>query len=206
MKPAAVAFGVASALAAGALWWRTHPSACPYGQRWLVEAPHPFITRQRLREALTPQAGERVLEVGPGAGYYSLSVAESLGPEGRLDLFDIQQEMLDLTLRRGQERGLSNLVATQGDARQLPYRDDTFDAAFLVTVLGEVPDQERALRELARVVKPTGRVVNGELFGDPHWVSPGALRRRASAAGLVVERRVGSPLAYFARMRPKDPS
>ena len=206
MKPAAVAFGVASALAAGALWWRTHPSACPYGQRWLVEAPHPFITRQRLREVLTPQAGERVLEVGPGAGYYSLSVAESLGPEGRLDLFDIQQEMLDLTLRRGQERGLSNLVATQGDARQLPYRDDTFDAAFLVTVLGEVPDQERALRELARVVKPTGRVVNGELFGDPHWVSPGALRRRASAAGLVVERRVGSPLAYFARMRPKDPS
>ena len=200
-SPARIALGGGVALGVGALWWRKHPSACPYGQRWLVEPPHPFITRSRLREVLTPQPGERILEVGPGTGYYSLPVAEWIGPDGHLDLFDIQQEMLDLTIGRARERGLSNLVAEQGDARQLPYPDDTFDAALLVTVLGEVPDQELALGELARVVKPGGRVVNGELFGDPHWVSPPALRRRAAAAGLRIEQRVGSPLAYFAVMR-----
>ncbi|MEA2369594.1 MAG: hypothetical protein QOH38_2312, partial [Thermoleophilaceae bacterium] len=44
----------AAALLGAALWWRKNPSACPYGQRFWVEAPHPLITRDRLREALAP--------------------------------------------------------------------------------------------------------------------------------------------------------
>jgi ubiquinone/menaquinone biosynthesis C-methylase UbiE len=187
------------ALLGAALWWRRHPSACPYNQRVWVQAPHPLITRARLREALAPTAGERVLEVGPGTGYYALEVAEWIGPQGRLDVFDLQQQMLDHTLLRGEQRGLANLVAVQGDACALPYADATFDAAYLVTVLGEIPDQEAALRELARVVRPGGRVVVGELLGDPHWVSPGRLQARAERAGLCFEQRLGSPLGYFAR-------
>lgn len=194
-----------AALLGAALWWRRHPSACPYSQRLWVELPHPLITRARLREALAPQAGERLLEVGPGTGYYALEVAEWLGPEGRLDVFDLQQEMLDHTLLRAEQRGIANLVAVQGDARQLPYGDHELDGAYLVTVLGEIPDQEAALRELARVVKPGGRIVVGELLlGDPHWVSPGALRKRAERAELRVERRLGTPLGYFARLSPRS--
>jgi ubiquinone/menaquinone biosynthesis C-methylase UbiE len=190
------------ALAGVALWWRRNPSACPYSQRFWVEAPHPLITRRRLREALAPQAGERLLEVGPGTGYYALPAAEWLGPDGTLEIFDLQQDMLDHTTGRAREAGLTNLVATQGDARALPYPDDAVDGAYLVAVLGEVPDQEAALRELARVVRPGGRVVVGEVIGDPHWVSPAALERRARAAGLRLERRVGSPFGYFAVLRP----
>jgi ubiquinone/menaquinone biosynthesis C-methylase UbiE len=192
----------AAGLVAVALWWRKNPSACPYSQRFWVEAPHPLITRPRLREALAPQPGERILEVGPGTGYYSLPVAEWLGPEGTLEIFDLQQEMLDHTSERAREAGRTNVVATQGDARSLPYDDDAVDGAFLVTVLGEIPDQEAALRELARVVRPGGRVVVGEVIGDPHWVSPGALERRAQAAGMRLERRIGSPLGYFGILRP----
>lgn len=107
--------------------------------------------------------------------------------------------MLDHTTGRADERGLANVMPTQGDARRLPYPDASFDAVHLVTVLGEVPDQDAALREVARVLKPGGRLVVGELFGDPHWVSPGALRARAQAAGLTFERRLGSPLGYFGR-------
>src|SRR5213592_26578 len=81
-------------------WWRRNPSACPYSQRFWVQAPHPIITRERLREVLAPQPGERLLEVGPGTGYYALPVADWLGAGGRLDLLDIQQEMLDHTMRR----------------------------------------------------------------------------------------------------------
>jgi ubiquinone/menaquinone biosynthesis C-methylase UbiE len=196
-----VILACAAAVVAVALWWRKNPSACPYNQRFWVQAPHPLITRTRLREALAPQPGERILEVGPGTGYYSLPVAEWLGPEGTVEIFDLQQEMLDHTSGRAREAGLANVVATQGDARSLPYSDDAFDAAFLVTVLGEVPDQEAALRELRRVVRRGGRVVVGELFGDPHWVSPRALARRAEAAGLRLERRIGPPLGYFGVLR-----
>jgi SAM-dependent methyltransferase len=189
----------AAALVGAGLWWRRHPSACPYGQRFWVEAPHPLITRARLREALEPQPGERILELGPGTGYYTLPAADWIQPSGELTILDVQQAMLDHTLRAAGERGLGGITAVRGDARSLPFGDASFDAAFLVTVLGEVPDQDAALRELARVIRPGGRLVVGELFGDPHWVSPGSLRRRAEAAGLRFERRLGPALGSFSR-------
>jgi ubiquinone/menaquinone biosynthesis C-methylase UbiE len=184
-----------------ALWWRRHPSACPYSQRFWVEAPHPFITRERLCEILEPVGGERLLEVGPGTGYYSLPVAEWLSPVGRLDVVDIQQEMLDHTMRRAGEQGIGHIKATRSDARELPFPDDTFDGAYLVTVLGEIPDQVAALEELGRVVRPGGRIVVGELFGDPHMVTHSQLAERADAAGLRVDRKLGGGLWHFTRLQ-----
>ena len=94
--------------------------------------------------------------------------------------------MLDHTIGRAAERGLWNLVATRGDATALPYDDDSFDAVVLITVLGEIPDQEAALREIARVLRPGGRLVVGELIGDPHFTSAGALRERGRGGGPAV--------------------
>jgi ubiquinone/menaquinone biosynthesis C-methylase UbiE len=190
----------AVAVAAAAVWWRRHPSACPYSQRFWVEAPHPLITRARLREILEARPGERVLEIGPGTGYYTLDLAEWVGPDGSVEVLDVQQEMLDHTIRRARERGLWNVNATLGDAQSLEAEDDSFDAAVLVTVLGEIPDQDAALREIARVLRPGGRLVVGELIGDPHMVTLGSLRRRAEAAGLRFELRVGPKIGYFARL------
>jgi ubiquinone/menaquinone biosynthesis C-methylase UbiE len=183
-----------------AYWWRKNPSACPYNQRFWVQAPHPGITRKRLLAILAPRPGERVLEVGPGTGYYSLDVAERLDG-GTLCIFDIQQEMLDHVSRRAAERGIQNIEPMRGDAQALPYEDGSFDGAFLVTVLGEIPNQDAALRELARVLRPDGRLVVGELFGDPHMVTLKSLRLRAEPLGFSFERRLGTPLAYFARLR-----
>jgi protein-L-isoaspartate O-methyltransferase len=103
-----------------ALWWRKNPSACPYGQRFWVEAPHPIITRDRLRSILRPEPGERILEIGPGVGYYTLDMAEWVGPEGKVEIFDLQQEFLDHTTARAAERSLTNVIPTQGDATALP--------------------------------------------------------------------------------------
>ncbi|MGH2959494.1 MAG: class I SAM-dependent methyltransferase [Solirubrobacterales bacterium] len=194
-----VGLAVCSAILAGALWWRKNPSACPYGQRFWVQPPHPFITRSRLRASLAPRPGERVLEVGPGTGYYSIHVADWVLPGGQLDIFDLQQEMLDHTTGRALAAGLINVVPAQGDARELPYADAIFDSAYLTAVLGEIPDQDAALRELARVLKPGGHLVVGELFGDPHWVSPKRLRERAQSAGLKFSERTGTGLGYFMR-------
>lgn len=186
------------AMLAGGLWARKHPSACPYSLRFFVEGPHPGITRGRLREILDPRPGERVLEVGPGTGYYTFDLAARLDG-GQVDVFDIQQEMLDHVMREANRRGVTNVRPALGDAQALPYSDDSFDAAVLVTVLGEIPDQDRALRELARVLKPGGRLVVGETVGDPHIVTSGQLRVRAGGAGFSFARRVGTPLAFFER-------
>lgn len=191
-----------AAVAGAALWWRKNPSACPYSQRFWVEAPHPIITRDRLRDILEPEPAERVLEIGPGTGYYTLDLAEWVGADGTIEIFDLQQEMLDHTIRRARERGLWNINPTQGDAQDLPYGDDSFDAAILITVLGEIPDQDAGLREVARVLRPGGRLIVGELFGDPHMVTLRSLERRAEGAGLRLTRRSGPTLAYFARLEP----
>src|SRR5213076_2602247 len=97
-----------AAVGAAALWWRKNPSACPYGQRFWVEAPHPIVTRDRLRSVLRPEPGERILEIGPGTGYYTLDIADWIGAEGKVEIFDLQQEFLDHTVKRAGERGLIN--------------------------------------------------------------------------------------------------
>lgn len=202
MRPRHLLGAAAAATLAAALWWRKNPSACPYGQRFWVEAPHPFITRDRLREVLRPQPGERLLEIGVGTGYYSCELAEWIAPGGTLELFDLQREFLDHVMRAAAERNLTNLVPTQGDATALPYEDASIDAAVLTAVLGEIPDREAALREIRRVLKPNGRLVVGELFGDPHFTSRKSLQQLGDEAGLQLVEHSGPWLGYFARLNP----
>jgi len=200
---AKTALGLAGAATLGAaLWWRKNPSACPYGQRFWVEAPHPIISRDRLRTVLAPQSAERVLEIGPGTGYYTLDIAEWVGPDGQVEIFDLQQKFLDHVGARALERGLANIIPTQGDATALPYEDASIDAVALTAVLGEIPDPVAALREIRRVLKPSGRLVVGELFGDPHFTSLASLKRQTAEAGLAFETHSGNWFAYFARFSP----
>jgi ubiquinone/menaquinone biosynthesis C-methylase UbiE len=202
MRPRHLLGATAAATLAAALWWRKNPSACPYGQRFWVEAPHPIITRERLRSVLRPAPGERLLEIGVGTGYYSCELAEWVAPAGRLELFDLQQEFLDHVMRAAAERGLSNLVPTRGDATQLPYEDASVDAVILTAVLGEIPDTAAAMREVRRVLKPDGRLVVGELFGDPHFTTRTALERTGAEAGLALSEHSGNWFGYFARLDP----
>jgi SAM-dependent methyltransferase len=200
---ALAAAGAVAAVIAGFLYARRNPSACPYAQRWMVEIPKPGVSVKRMLEVLDPQPKERLLEIGPGTGYYSLPVAERLG-KGRLEVWDLQQDFLDLVAKRAKKRGIENVACWQGDAQDLIFEDNRFDGAFLVTVLGEIPDQAAALRELARVVKPGGRVVFGEVAFDPHVVTLGDLKERAEAAGLRFERKAGTPVGYVARFAVPD--
>ncbi len=197
---APLAFAGGAVVAGGWLWARTHPEACPYSQRWMLDLPRPFLGVGPLLAMLEPRPGERLLELGPGTGIHTLDVAQALEPRGTLAIFDIQQEMLDHVMREAEARGVGNLEPRQGDATDLPYEDASFDGAFLVTVLGEIPDGDKALRELRRVVKPGARVVFGETAFDPHVVFPAALERRCAAAGLTFERRTGVvPLGWLDR-------
>jgi SAM-dependent methyltransferase len=143
-----------------------------------------------------------MLEIGPGTGYYSTRIAACLEPGGMLDILDVRQRFLDHTTKRARAEGLANVTPTLGEGGSLPYPDGCFDAAYLVTVLGEIPDPQAALIELRRVLKPTGRLVVGEIFIDPDFPTFRWLVEHARAAGLVLERRLGMPFAYFARFSP----
>jgi SAM-dependent methyltransferase len=184
------------------VWNRQDPIPMPYFMRWILLLPRGPHSPQHLKRILQPQSGERILEVGPGVGVHALPIAAALLPSGVLDVLDIQHEMLDDLKRRAVKAGITNIVAIQGDAQALPYPRPTFDAAYMIGTLGEIPDAAAALRELRRVLKPTGRLVIGELLIDPDYVSLPALEEKARDAGLVLERTTGPRFSYFALFRP----
>lgn len=179
-----------------ALWWRTHPSACPYAQRLWLLPPRPFITRKRLLALLAPQPGERILDVGVGTGYYALDVADRVQPNGIVCALDLQPKMLERTGTRARQRELTNIELTVGDARALPYPDGQFDGVYLVTVLGEVPDQAAALREAHRVLRPSGRLVVGGHRRPAHGPDRGAAAT-GRRGRLPVRTQTGPPLGVL---------
>ena len=153
-----------------------------------------------LRDVLDPKPGERILEIGAGTGAYALHVAADVSPGGTLDILDAHPTQLETAMRGASERAIDNVNAVLGDARFLPYDDATFDAAYGVAALGDAPDPESVLAELARVLRPGGRLVIGELHGDPHRFDPARLADGTVPAQLRVKRRVDVPLGSFTEL------
>jgi SAM-dependent methyltransferase len=178
------------------------PGPMPYTLRWVLFLPRWPLTSARLREILDPRPGEHMLEVGPGPGVFALRMAAALEPGGKLEALDVQSDMLADLVRRAGRAGVRNVFGARGDAEHLPYADARFDAVYLVSVLGEVPNRNAALREFRRVLKADGRLVVGESFlGDPDAIGFTDLCDEARKAGFALARRSGTRVAYFARFR-----
>jgi SAM-dependent methyltransferase len=193
------ALGAVGAGVASRRWSRADKAPFPYSLRWILDFPHP-ISPDLLRRGVEPSEGDHVLEIGPGTGRHAVLVARWVAPTGTLDVFDVQQEMLDAVMRRADDQAVTNISPAHGQAgERLPYPDARFDAAYLVTVIGEIPDADVALRELRRVLRPRGRLAVGEVILDPDYTSLGELRARAEACGFRFVQRHGSPFAYVAQ-------
>ena len=108
------------------------------------------------------RGGQTVLELGPGPGYYTVEASRLVGDTGRVLCLDLQRGMLDLLRPRLSENGVTNADMVIADATRLPLADGSVDLAFLITVLGEVPDRPAALAALRRVLKPGGTLAFGE--------------------------------------------
>lgn len=105
-----------------------------------------------------PRAGERVVDVGSGAGMDSMVAANAVGPEGWVVGVDMTTEMLERARAGAEEAGIENLEFREGLAEQLPVEDGWADLVISNGVINLVPDKLGAYREIARVLKPGGRV------------------------------------------------
>jgi demethylmenaquinone methyltransferase / 2-methoxy-6-polyprenyl-1,4-benzoquinol methylase len=110
--------------------------------------------RARAADLAAVGSGARALDVATGTGDLAIELARRVGPEGEVVGSDFSEEMLALARRKAPA-----LRFEWGNALELPYPDDGFDAATVGFGARNFSDLDRGLREMARVVRPGGRVV-----------------------------------------------
>jgi ubiquinone/menaquinone biosynthesis C-methylase UbiE len=157
-----------------------------------------FMPARRTLAKFDLHPGDTVLELGPGPGYYTAEASQIVGPNGRIFAVDIQRGMIERLMSRVDASNLDALVA---DATHLPLRDATVDRAYLVTVLGEVPDPLAALVELRRVLAPAGVLAIDETMRDSDYIRVKTLRGLCSKTGFEQVAHHRSPLGYTALYR-----
>ncbi len=117
--------------------------------------------REKGLELLDVQKGEVVLEIGFGTGCSLVEIAKSVGETGKVYGIDLTPEMVKLSKERLEKEGLEEKAELQeGNARKMSYRDNMFDAVYMASTLElfDTPDIAKVLREIKRVLKPTGRL------------------------------------------------
>jgi len=104
------------------------------------------------------EPGERVLDLGCGAGTDSLIAAQMVGSEGRVVGIDMTLEMLAKARASAEELGARNVEFLEAEAEALPFADATFDVVISNGVIDLIPDKDAVFSELARVLAPGGRI------------------------------------------------
>ena len=102
--------------------------------------------------------GETVVEIGSGAGFDAVLAARQVGPSGRVIGVDMTPAMLEKARANAAALGLGNLEFRQGYMEELPLEDGTADVVISNGVINLSPDKEAVFREIARVLKPGGRI------------------------------------------------
>jgi ubiquinone/menaquinone biosynthesis C-methylase UbiE len=141
----------------------------------------PDVVEQRraVRAALALGQGEKVLDIGSGAGLLAHEMAAEVGAAGSVDGIDPSESMLALARGRRPPDGAAEIRFVAGDACELPFADGSFDAAVATQVYEYVQDMPAALGEAFRVLRAGGRLLVLDTdWGSIVWHSGDAERMR----------------------------
>jgi SAM-dependent methyltransferase len=144
----------------------------PTGRAWAEDLGYPPTLLARVPEtaaesfagvanpfSLGPlQAGERVLDIGCGAGMDSLVAAQMVGLEGAVTGIDMTPQMLAKARRAAEELGAGNVAYLECEAERMPFPDGSFDVVISNGVIDLIPDKDAIFSEIHRVLVPGGRI------------------------------------------------
>jgi SAM-dependent methyltransferase len=179
----------------------------------LLEQPDRTLWQKpdQIMDAVHVADGSTVADIGAGAGWFTIRLAQRVGPKGKVYAQDVQRLMLDAIKRRVQREGLENVTTVQahGNDPMLPAK--TLDAILMVDAYQEVENRVDYLRNLANALKPTGLIgiVNwkpgrggpgpdpNEPGEPPTRVAQSVVEGDAAAAGLKVIDHEDLPYQYL---------
>jgi cyclopropane fatty-acyl-phospholipid synthase-like methyltransferase len=174
----------------------------------MLEAPDraQWQKPEQIMDALNIADRSKVADIGAGAGWFTIYLAQRVGPRGTVYAQDVQTQMLEAIRRRVTREGLRNVETRLGKGSSPNLPDGTLDAVLVVDTYPEVEVGERVtfLRNLARALKPAGRL--GIVNYKPGTSGPGpdegrvemsSVEADAKAAGLHVLARENLPYQYL---------
>lgn len=139
-----------------------------YPEGWLIGLPESSIAsfagtgNPFSLGALNP--GDKVVDIGSGAGFDSLIAARMVSPNGQVVGIDMTPAMIKKAKSAAQEAGIGNVEFRQGYAETLPIEAGWADIVISNGVLNLIPDKSVALQEMARILKPGGRLQIGDIL------------------------------------------
>ena len=166
-------------------------------RRWL-QPPDKLIERSGIKPGMT------VLDLGCGSGAFTPFVARVVGEQGRVYAVDIQPAMLkqlERKLARAENQDIKNIELKPASAYNLPFEDGSLDLVYMVTVLQEIPDRSRALREIKRVLKPGGILAVTEFLPDPDYPLRSTTIKMGQREGFVLDDNQGNLWNYTVRFK-----
>jgi ubiquinone/menaquinone biosynthesis C-methylase UbiE len=187
---------------------QSHGRLFPPEDLGLLEAPDRDIWQypEQIMDVLGIAEGSVVADIGAGAGWFTIRLARRVGPNGIVYAEDVQPEMLAAIQRRVNAEGLMNVkqILGKGSDPQLPKA--ALDVALMVDAYHEIDDRVPLLRNLARALRPGGRigVVDFKLEGSgpgpamEERISPETVVNDAKSAGLrLLSQQTFLPYQYF---------
>lgn len=166
--------------------------------------PSHLLSTEELRKTFMPPEDilgdfltskhENMVDLGCGAGYFTIPAASKL-PQGIVYAIDRQQNMIDITLERAAQQGLSNIRGIVASATNIPLENHKIDALLMSMMFHDVPEQDTMLSEAKRILKQEGILYMVEWdqvesdFGPPMniRIRPGALTNTLEEAGFTVQ-------------------
>lgn len=156
-----------------------------------IQPPEKIVGWMNLKQGMI------LLEIGPGPGTFTFEAARRVGEHGRVYAIDIQEPVVWGLKQDVRDRELKNVSVELASAYELPYPDSHFDRIYMVTVLGEIPDKQRALAEFRRVLKDEGYLGIGEFLPDPDYPRRSSVSRWCQEAGFELAGTHGNILHYL---------
>ena len=168
--------------------------------RWRarLQDPRVVIARSGVR------SGNQVLDVGCGGGFFLPYAAEAVGAGGKVDGLDISGDMLELALAylgKWPVEVRERVSLLQKSAYDLPFAAGSLDVVYSVAALMEIPDPQRCLAEVRRVLKPGGILAVSEFLPDPDYPGRKATIRCGELAGFTLDAVEGNLWNYTVRFK-----